>query len=289
MSELDSREKQAEKSTCSTKSVRWDYDMHERGHETTYEGQKRFNNRLSGRVPWPCQCHFTDTFTSALRSTVSWLRAAPHYRRAEEIIFYYGYQPLEIRSNPLPRSLRLLVEQYMLFFMNTFLPFAVGLKSPGFHETDNKYLMSLGECYMRVIYALGFSSYFERRQMAGLLRTNQLLLIELILKASMDLVKAWMILAASAGPATRIWEAVGCLKRVEAEIYRLYQTLISFFLSARFRSERLELLLVRYLSEPNDLNMEVIKGLDTAEEYFQRYNTGEEERPRIRPPTPDLD
>ncbi|RPA86536.1 hypothetical protein BJ508DRAFT_411220, partial [Ascobolus immersus RN42] len=101
----------------------------------------------------------------------------------------------------------------------------------------------------------------QARWKAGLLRGGQVLVIETLLR------KLLLELTALLGERTDSIETVR-LVEMERAIDRADRAIKHFFGNARFRSERLEVLLVKYLGEP-EVNTDVVRGIEIAQRKYE--------------------
>ncbi|RPA76665.1 hypothetical protein BJ508DRAFT_181887 [Ascobolus immersus RN42] len=212
-------------------------------------------------LPW----HFSDAFASSLESALAWMDAVHSYGQGDvEEDLYNALIYVEVRPDPKLQlySLHLLMEQYTLFYMNFVLPTFIQNMS----EAEHVKLDSFDK--FRIAYFAPFFStrydgmiILKARQEAGLLRTNQVRLVECILRATMDVIKKWQAQVEERNEDTDVSE-------ITSTLFGLCE-ILNFFTDEQFRSERLEVLLVRYLSEVDDINIEVINGLEKAEKNYR--------------------
>lgn len=101
------------------------------------------------------------------------------------------------------------------------------------------------------------------RWKAGLLRMGQVRLIETVLRGCLESINL-MIKVENRGELSDTEFEVVRLREIARVCHRTKETIVRFFGSERFRSERLELLIGRYLEEEG-VNWEVVRGVDVAQ------------------------
>jgi len=111
----------------------------------------------------------------------------------------------------------------------------------------------------------------RERFQAGLLRASQCKLVAITLDALTAQVQG--IMAREKPGETSVETIVGL---VESACKRTKLLISQFLLSPKLRSERLEVLLLRYLME-EEVNMEVVEGIERAEDEKERKKREYEE------------
>lgn len=193
----------------------------------------------------------------------------------------------------LPPPFYCLIEDCLLFYINTLFPY---LKSRIYHEYLNyhghagyksqSYGSNLkGPTYRGYIWsALTYSFFFSnlvflgvwnlgniqvvRRYWRGMMRPAQIQLIERVIRNMIREVST-LISDSSPSPSSDIDGFDERPRLIEiARVMDISGRSLIFFGSNGFRSERLELLLIKYLEE-DGINEEVVRGLDAAQRLYQ--------------------
>ncbi|RPA76655.1 hypothetical protein BJ508DRAFT_181767 [Ascobolus immersus RN42] len=224
----------------------------------------------AGRQFWPSP--YTAIFSMSFQSARESYGDLPLGSTLREALTY----PLE--WSELPRIIHLALEDYILFYMNLLAPslrnFVEDVSEGSLVDKHASYLQTaLVHNYFLIlkdIYIGIRPSVLERRQASGLLRANQVRLVALVIKMAIDVTRRFVEEASE----HRLghtngggWRTNMCCTRAWHPYVVLQEDIrgtLQFFLDNRFRSERLVLLLVGYLSDP-DINVEVVERLAAAE------------------------
>ncbi|RPA76661.1 hypothetical protein BJ508DRAFT_330913 [Ascobolus immersus RN42] len=230
---------------------------------------KRVLDTIATQNTWPFP--FYDSLALSIQSAVRTIPIFSNWKPSgHDIQFLGALQTLE-EALTQTRSLQALLEQYILFFISTYLPFAM--------RSEAQYdILSLTQNYFAVTETIAGGRrgpVLHNRRIGSILRTNQLRLVEGIPRAAMDVVKKWIEETPSYGSST------DSIKPVLSSLQYL-RRIMNFLVDDRFRSERLEVLLLRYLSETEDINRDVLEGLEKAQ---VEYETDKDKRRRgpLRP------
>ncbi|RPA75043.1 hypothetical protein BJ508DRAFT_380283 [Ascobolus immersus RN42] len=130
------------------------------------------------------------------------------------------------------------------------------LPSPA--QLQNTYFFRLIESLVYSIPAAGMpiESNFLDRWKAGLVRRELLQLVEVVLRGHIRTLRSMME------------NGAGYDELCDESTYSVYHCMRSFWLSNRFRSERTELLILKYLGE-DGMNRKVVRGVDLATSDFR--------------------
>ncbi|RPA76858.1 hypothetical protein BJ508DRAFT_417433 [Ascobolus immersus RN42] len=186
---------------------------------------------------------------------------APHYESLGGLGFKYGLltslllmesysrmthelEPLMLRT-PLPITFQKAIKEYIPFYIRHIAVYAY-LRDAVFREDFNSNSLDL----IRVPVEL-----FADRHKAGLLRDTQIQLLGAVYRGTMEEVH-------------RIIERNGEMKEINDALDRSYPLVKRLIASGRFRSERLELLILKYLKEEG-VCMDVVRGVNKASEEIE--------------------
>ncbi|RPA76654.1 hypothetical protein BJ508DRAFT_181773 [Ascobolus immersus RN42] len=281
-------------------------------------GEYKIYRYICGREDWPSSSLFSDAFETAI--TNFYQSVTPELLEYEmgggswitlqvvlDVFFDRSY----------PTQLRNVTEEYLTLFMVELSPLLKSLPhSPSPEEEcqeeyegnilagkPGQWLWAASQVYLTYIFSHvapseGFrvAVHLQSRFEAGLLRDNQAHLVEIVLRLVMGVAKAWVLEVKPRHiehlnglrywSSTEVKDAVQVLKDDLDQFHYVF----AFFRDTRFRSERLEVLLVRYLRQLHDINMEVVEGLVSAErEYQLAPRRGPDNRPSrhtLRPEIP---
>lgn len=184
-----------------------------------------------------------------------------------------------------PPQFRQIIEDCTLFYLNTLYPFTTnpfGQKCRNHRSWIrlSHILRDLGGPMLNFRtfrdYDRDERSYFQIRQYeleppliwkrydSGLMREQQIQLLILVVRTMMDRIRLLCHTANSQIEFMKLEDWTRTMMQIDLELIRTNRSIHIFFGNERFRSERLELLLTKYLLE-DDINMEVVKGLESAQ------------------------
>ncbi|RPA85912.1 hypothetical protein BJ508DRAFT_411539 [Ascobolus immersus RN42] len=164
-------------------------------------------------------------------------------------------------SDLFPDPLRAVIEEYLEVYIQQVYPYLQRMYEAHKERVlgDRNGTWFVAKWYIQPLLVLadyGYSEFYydgfrglPERWKAGLVRPQQFFILETVLRAVMRFITAWV--------KNDIPTPSQLQKHVDRRDYTVYQysAILAFFSdSSRFRSERLELLLVRYLTEESENN-----------------------------------
>ncbi|RPA71490.1 hypothetical protein BJ508DRAFT_367733 [Ascobolus immersus RN42] len=173
-----------------------------------------------------------------------------------------------------PPPLRQVIEECLLFYQHTLHPYFGEEES--WETSEGLCGLTYGRImskYVDMLYRLGSlksqESIISERWAAGLLRNSQVEILQIILRMLLKQISA--ILAISGIDETvRLDRLTSVCTQTDDYFMKC------FIVSRRFRSERLEVLLLKYLAEEN-VNWDVVEGLEEAQRVYETDERTEED------------
>ncbi|RPA76664.1 hypothetical protein BJ508DRAFT_181857 [Ascobolus immersus RN42] len=242
------------------------------------------------RRPWPC--HFSPLF----QSTLSLVAVSESKTDKKYTKYYVLYGMMEVPLM-LPLSIYEAVEEAFIFFLRDFQPILnseIRSALPPPTSKYRKHLCSQAEYFelvyfweLREIIDPGLAGHsgncrLRERHKAMLMRVNQARLIALAVKILVD---SGISFLQHVAQRRSVMKTPSGELHIATEIVSL-RGVLHFFIDRRFRSERLEHLLVKYIAQTDDINSDVISGLVAAQVEFtnRQYLEPNKARPSLRVP-----
>ncbi|RPA75776.1 hypothetical protein BJ508DRAFT_331785 [Ascobolus immersus RN42] len=185
---------------------------------------------------------------------------------------YYPNQQYDGGNPPattiFPPQLRGLVEECLLFYINALFPYFSEQLGKPWYDFDDSYDPRL--TFINILDAFGglvdrrIGIVISQRWRNGLLRDGQVQL--LIILCRKMLVQLWALVCI---PAEEVNEEFLRVAEIMRAMERTWKAICKFFGNERFRSERLENLLLRYLDE-EEVNWDVVRGMEKAQRVKEK-------------------
>ncbi|RPA83543.1 hypothetical protein BJ508DRAFT_413467 [Ascobolus immersus RN42] len=210
-----------------------------------------------------------------------YLRFCQHGGFCNRILVHQLYQPPEYVTALWP-----VIQDLLLFYVDTLYPYFTSIGVPiarrkyrlnkrgkiqgwshqsietnvcDSDEITFRFTADPRAAYLVLVEDLGGSKCpLPAREKAGLLRKAQVELVEIVLRTVMVQLQALVTAP------LQVADESGRLKELERVCKRARVLLFGFLLHPKFRSERLEVLLLRYLKE-DGVNWEVVRGMEGAQ------------------------
>ncbi|RPA85911.1 hypothetical protein BJ508DRAFT_411538 [Ascobolus immersus RN42] len=232
---------------------------------------------IIGKEPWPHPERLSKHFQEAIRQFYMSLPEGGfgkscgwEHRNSDDSQPDNLHSCLKIvESENFPDPLRPVAEKFLEFYMGHVYPFNCRLENilEQQIQAENYIDTVRGKWYLSALYNLpcygtyGTPLALSVRWKAGLVRPNQFFLIQTALRIVMDFAQDWI---GKCIPSPL--ELIDDIDRRDTTLF-WYSRLLDFFSDERFRSERIESLMVRYLAD-DTLSMEVVDGLERANATF---------------------